>query len=92
MIAFVLFLAAGALFITERPVSAATTTMDACPQFGDEWMGTIEENCYPDDPTFCFDGDNYCWQIAPSYSCENWYGICWDNANPCQYYCCCRLI
>lgn len=84
--AFLVLILAGVFFMN-TPANAAY----GCEAFGDLTMGTMYENCYPDDPWFCFDGDNYCWQISPGFSCENaWYGICWDNDNPCEYNCCCR--
>lgn len=79
-VAFMAFAIASVLFFKQTPAHAF---LDACEQFGDRTIGGMEEDCYPDDPFFCFDGDNYCRQIAPSFGCESsWSGICWDSANP----------
>jgi len=88
-IAFVLFMLGAISFLTAEPARAF---LDPCEQFGDLTLGEMHSNCYPDDPFFCTDGDNWCWQIAPQYGCGDtaWYGICWDGDNPCDYYCCCR--
>jgi hypothetical protein len=87
-LAFLLLLAT----VTLTPWKPVKASVDACAQCGDMELGSVRENCYPEDPLFCEVGDNYCWQIAPQYSCESWYGICWDGDNPCDYFCCCSQI
>jgi len=86
-LAFLILTVSTALFLNQSPVRALEPS---CESFGDWTMGYWESNCYPS-TEFCEVSDSSCWSNAGFYSCEAWYGICLDIADPCKYWCCCRV-
>lgn len=87
-LAFALLTISAVLFLNQTPVKA----QDACEAFGDWTMASWESNCYPDmGNEFCEASDTSCWETAGLFTCSAWYGVCLDIADPCLYWCCCRV-
>jgi hypothetical protein len=88
--AFLAFAVASTVFLTQAHAKAQ---MVGCESFGDITYDSGEDNCYPDmGNEFCEAVDVVCWENAPWASCESaWYSICLDIADPCLYWCCCRV-
>jgi len=79
---FVCWLFAGLFFVAQQPLKAANFC-DTEQGYHILWIGYA--NCYPGGPTFCWEMDYEC-----DGDCEyDYYGICFDMVNPCEYYCCC---
>ena len=83
-LAFLAMLIAGTFFVAQRPIEAANFC-DTSAGYQIRFIGSM--NCYPNWPIFCSEMDLECMVDCPG----DWYGICFDGSNPCEYYCCCKI-
>lgn len=79
-LSFVSMLVSGTMFVTQEPVEAA----DFCGS-GYRALFTASMGSCNGSYNFCFEMDNECWADANGW---DWYGICWDVVDPCEYICC----